>query len=81
MRAEPYQITGFLDFARAVNRTIRQNLVLTFRYNAVTTIALSRPRCLALRYGNSRHGRLLRYRFADSITTVSPDPHNRRGLK
>lgn len=47
MRAEPYQITGFLDFARAVNRTIRQNLVLAFLYNAVTTSALSRPRCLA----------------------------------
>jgi heavy metal translocating P-type ATPase len=36
MRAEPAQITEFLDFSRAVNRTIRQNLVLTFLYNAVS---------------------------------------------
>jgi len=35
MRAEPAQITGFLDFAHAVNRKIRQNIVLTFLYNAV----------------------------------------------
>jgi heavy metal translocating P-type ATPase len=42
MRAEPFQITGFLDFARAVNRKIRQNLVLTFLYNAVSIpIAMS----------------------------------------
>jgi heavy metal translocating P-type ATPase len=36
MRAEPAQITEFLDFSRAVNRKIRQNLVLTFLYNAVS---------------------------------------------
>ena len=36
MRAEPAQITGFLDFAGAVNRKIRQNLILTFLYNAVS---------------------------------------------
>jgi len=36
MRAEPAQITEFLDFGRAVNRKIRQNLVLTFLYNAVS---------------------------------------------
>jgi len=36
MRAEPSQITAFLDFGRAVNRTIRQNLILTFLYNAVS---------------------------------------------
>jgi P-type E1-E2 ATPase len=36
MRAEPAQITGFLDFARAVNRKIRQNLALTFLYNAIS---------------------------------------------
>jgi heavy metal translocating P-type ATPase len=36
MRAEPAQITEFLSFARAVNRKIRQNLVLTFLYNAVS---------------------------------------------
>ncbi len=36
MRAEPSQITEFLDFGRAVNRKIRQNLVLTFLYNAVS---------------------------------------------
>jgi heavy metal translocating P-type ATPase len=36
MRAEPAQITEFLDFARAVTRKIRQNLVLTFLYNAVS---------------------------------------------
>jgi heavy metal translocating P-type ATPase len=34
MRAEPAQITEFLDFSRALNRTIRGNLVLTFLYNA-----------------------------------------------
>ena len=36
MRAEPTQITEFLDFSRAVTRKIRQNLVLTFLYNAVS---------------------------------------------
>ncbi|MGE5256936.1 MAG: heavy metal translocating P-type ATPase [Hyphomicrobiales bacterium] len=36
MRAETSQITEFLDFSRAVNRTIRQNLILTFLYNAVS---------------------------------------------
>jgi P-type E1-E2 ATPase len=36
MRAEPAQIVEFLDFGRAVNRKIRQNLVLTFLYNAVS---------------------------------------------
>jgi heavy metal translocating P-type ATPase len=36
MRAEPSQITEFLDFSRAVNRTIRQNLTLTFLYNAIS---------------------------------------------
>jgi heavy metal translocating P-type ATPase len=36
MRAEPAQIVEFLDFARTVNRKIRQNLVLTFLYNAVS---------------------------------------------
>jgi heavy metal translocating P-type ATPase len=35
MRADPLQIPEFFDFARAVNRTIRQNLVFTFLYNAV----------------------------------------------
>ncbi len=36
MRADPAQILEFLDFARTVNRKIRQNLVLTFLYNAVS---------------------------------------------
>jgi heavy metal translocating P-type ATPase len=36
MRAEPAQINEFLDFARAVNRKIRQNLALTFLYNAIS---------------------------------------------
>ncbi len=36
MRAEPAQITEFLDFSRAVTRKIRQNLVLTFLYNAIS---------------------------------------------
>jgi P-type E1-E2 ATPase len=36
MRAEPAQITEFLDFAGAVHRKIRQNLVLTFLYNAIS---------------------------------------------
>ena len=36
MRAEPAQITEFLDFSRAVTRKIRQNLVLTFLYNVVS---------------------------------------------
>ncbi len=35
MRADPAQILEFLDFAREVNRKIRQNLGLTFVYNAV----------------------------------------------
>ncbi len=35
MRAEPGQILEFLDFAREVNRKIRQNLTLTFIYNSV----------------------------------------------
>jgi heavy metal translocating P-type ATPase len=35
MRSEPAQIAEFLDFSRAVNHKIRQNLVLTFLYNAV----------------------------------------------
>jgi len=42
MRAEPSQITEFLDFSRAVSRTIRQNLTLTFLYNAISIpIAMS----------------------------------------
>jgi cation transport ATPase len=36
MRAEPTQITEFLDFSRAVNRKVHQNLVLTFLYNAIS---------------------------------------------
>ena len=36
MRPEPSQITAFLDFGRTVNRTIRQNLILTFLYNAIS---------------------------------------------
>jgi P-type E1-E2 ATPase len=36
MRSEPAQIAEFLDFSQAVNRKIRQNLVLTFLYNAVS---------------------------------------------
>jgi P-type E1-E2 ATPase len=36
MRAEPAQITEFLDFSRAVTRKICQNLVLTFAYNAIS---------------------------------------------
>jgi heavy metal translocating P-type ATPase len=36
MRAEPAQITEFLDFSHTVNRKIRQNLVLTFLYNAIS---------------------------------------------
>ena len=36
MRAEPAQINEFLDFSRAVTRKIRQNLFLTFVYNAVS---------------------------------------------
>ena len=35
MRADPGQILEFLDFARAVNRKIRQNLTLTFIYNGL----------------------------------------------
>jgi heavy metal translocating P-type ATPase len=35
MRSDPGQIPAFLDFAREVNRTIRQNLTLTFVYNAL----------------------------------------------
>jgi P-type E1-E2 ATPase len=42
MRAEPSQITEFLHFSRSVNRKIRQNLALTFLYNAVSIpIAMS----------------------------------------
>jgi heavy metal translocating P-type ATPase len=42
MRAEPSQITAFLDFGRAVNRTIRRNLVLTFLYNVISVpVAMS----------------------------------------
>jgi P-type E1-E2 ATPase len=36
MRAEPAQIIEFLDLGRAVNRKIRQNLALTFLYNAIS---------------------------------------------
>ncbi len=36
MRAEPTQIIEFLDLGRAVNRKIRQNLALTFLYNAIS---------------------------------------------
>jgi P-type Cu+ transporter len=36
MRAEPAQIKEFLDFSRAVNQKVRQNLVLTFLYNALS---------------------------------------------
>jgi Cu+-exporting ATPase len=32
--ADPAQLNEFLDFRRAVTRKIRQNLVLTFLYNA-----------------------------------------------
>jgi P-type E1-E2 ATPase len=35
MRADPRQVVQFLDFAREVNRKIRQNLLLTFIYNGV----------------------------------------------
>jgi P-type E1-E2 ATPase len=35
MRADPGQILEFLDFAREVNRKIRQNLTLTFIYNGL----------------------------------------------
>ncbi len=35
MRADPLQVPEFLDFAAAVNRTIRQNLAFTFLYNAI----------------------------------------------
>ena len=42
MRAEPYQIIEFLDFAGQVNKKISQNLVFTFLYNAVSIpIAMS----------------------------------------
>ena len=42
MRAEPGQIAEFLDFAAAVHRKIRQNLILTFAYNAMSIpIAMS----------------------------------------
>ena len=36
MRAEPYQIIEFLDFAGQVNQKISQNLVFTFLYNAIS---------------------------------------------
>jgi heavy metal translocating P-type ATPase len=35
MRSDPSQVPEFLSFAESVNRKIRQNLVLTFCYNAV----------------------------------------------
>ncbi|MFO7708397.1 MAG: cation-translocating P-type ATPase [Desulfobacterales bacterium] len=35
MRTDPGQIPAFLDFAREVNRKIRQNLTLTFIYNGI----------------------------------------------
>jgi heavy metal translocating P-type ATPase len=35
MRADPAQLVEFFDFARAVDRTIRQNLGLALGYNAV----------------------------------------------
>ena len=42
MRAEPYQIIEFLDFAGQVNKKISQNLVFTFMYNAISIpIAMS----------------------------------------
>ena len=42
MRAEPYQIIEFLDFAGQVNKKISQNLVFTFLYNAISIpIAMS----------------------------------------
>jgi heavy metal translocating P-type ATPase len=42
MRAEPYQIIEFLDFAGQVNKKISQNLGFTFLYNAVSVpIAMS----------------------------------------
>jgi heavy metal translocating P-type ATPase len=42
MRAEPRQIIEFLDFAGQVNKTISQNLGLTFLYNAISIpIAMS----------------------------------------
>jgi cation transport ATPase len=36
MRSDPAQIPVFVDFARSVNRTIRQNLCLTFLYNLIS---------------------------------------------
>jgi heavy metal translocating P-type ATPase len=36
MRSDPDQIPAFIDFARSVNRTIRQNLILTFLYNLIS---------------------------------------------
>ena len=42
MRGEPTQILEFLDFAKQVNRTIYQNLVFTYLYNAISIpIAMS----------------------------------------
>ena len=42
MRAEPFQIIEFLDFAGQVNKKISQNLGFTFLYNAVSIpIAMS----------------------------------------
>jgi len=42
MRAEPHQISEFLNFARQVNKKILQNLGFTFFYNAISIpIAMS----------------------------------------
>ncbi len=42
MRGEPSQIIEFLDFAGQVNKTIYQNLVFTYLYNAISIpIAMS----------------------------------------
>ena len=42
MRGEPSQILEFLDFAKQVNKTIHQNLVFTYLYNAISIpIAMS----------------------------------------
>jgi heavy metal translocating P-type ATPase len=36
MRSDPAQVPAFIDFARSVNRKIRQNLILTFLYNIIS---------------------------------------------
>jgi P-type E1-E2 ATPase len=42
MRAEPEQVTDFLNFAGEVNQKIHQNLVFTFAYNTISIpIAMS----------------------------------------